>query len=706
MAKIEVVDCVDPNIGGIGHLLTATAPIVAMPHGMAQAAPLTTPGMTDRYLADSIHGFPVGLASLMPIAGRLAEGNVQLSSAYDHDLETATPYYYKVLLEDEDIWAEYTVTAHSLYYRFTFPAGVAAAIFVGLPDAAALERCGDSELAGTAYDGGVPYAFFLAFSAPIESCDAAGSARTGYWIRFSASAPRAIEIKAGLSHIDSRQARRHIESEIGGNDFERIRSDARAAWNDALGRIEVEGGTEAQRTVFYTALYRSLLNMRNVTEEGRYFGFDGRVHDAGSHDFYTMDNSWDSYRCLHPLQLLLEPERQAAMVRSYLRMYEQTGWLAQFPGIGGDRPYMTGNHAAAWIWDTYAKGVRDFDAELAYAAMRRNALEATMLPWTQNGPLTELDRFYAEQGFFPALGPGEKEGVREVDGFERRQAVSLTLDHAYDDWCVAQMAYALGRVDDYALFMRRAKNYRNVYDARIDFMAPRTADGRWVEGFDPKLGGGLGGRDYFSECNSWIYTFHVQHDLEGLTALFGGHSQLERKLDALFAESCGDSKYAFLGQFPDATGLIGQFCMGNEPAFHIPYLYNYANSPWKTQRRLREIMKIWFTDGPFGICGDEDAGAMSSWFVFTAMGFYPVCPGKPVYDIGSPIFEEIRIRGSGGNAFTIRANGTSAANKYIQRATLNGQPHGRSQLEHAAVANGGILELEMGPRPNRAWGVL
>jgi predicted alpha-1,2-mannosidase len=252
--------------------------------------------------------------------------------------------------------------------------------------------------------------------------------------------------------------------------------------------------------------------------------------------------------------------------------------------------------------------------------------------------------------------------------------------------------------------MKRAHNYANVFDGRIGMMAPKTADGQWVESFDPTRGGGQGGRDYFAECNSWVYTWHVQHDVAGLMALMGGREQFAAKLDQLFVEQYGTSKYAFLGQFPDMTGLIGNYAQGDEPSFHIPYLYNYCGQPWKAQRLLRQIMEVWYGDGPLGICGDEDGGAMSSWYVLSAMGFYPVCPGRPVYDIGSPLFQEVKIALAGGRTFTVSAPGASAGNKYVQSATLNGKPLDKPWFTHDELAAGGTLVLRMGPRPNRKWG--
>ena len=291
-----------------------------------------------------------------------------------------------------------------------------------------------------------------------------------------------------------------------------------------------------------------------------------------------------------------------------------------------------------------------------------------------------------------------------MDPWHRRQSVSVTLENAYDDWCLAQLARALGHDDDYAGFMRRAGGYRTLFNPRTGFMAPRTATGEWVEPFDPTLSGGFAGEAYFAEMNAWTYTFHVQHDVPGLIALMGGPGPFRDRLDRLFVEQYIVDKPAFLGQFPDMSGLIGQYAHGNEPSFHIPYLYNYAGAPWRTQRRVRDIMKLWYNAGPMGLCGDDDIGSLSSWYVFSAMGFYPVCPGRPVYDLGSPLFDQVAIGLPEGRTFTIHAQDVSDRNKYIQAATLNGQPLDRPWLDHAALWAGGTLDLRMGPRPNKDWG--
>ncbi len=714
----EPVDYVNPNIGTIGHLLTATTPFVQYPHGMARLAPVTTPGIQDRYLADRIFGFPGGPANLMAYTGELSSDPARAASHYDHDFETATPYWYKVRLDDSDISAEATATPLAAYYRFTFPAAPQAHLTLQL-------RNGDLEVsapnavsgtgAGGRNEGAVRSFFYAEFSRPVAgyrtwrganlSQDPKQSgAAVGFSLEFASTTGQQVEVRVGLSHISVEQARRNLSREIPAWGFDAVKAKARAVWNQALGAIQIKGGTERQRTIFYTALYRTLCRMTDITEDGQYYsGYDQRVHTADGHDFYVDDGLWDTYRSAHPLSLLIETRRQMDMIRSYIRMYEQSGAMPSFPSISGDRAVMIGHHSTAFIADAYTKGYRDFDVAKAYEGMRKNATEMTLLPW-RRGPLTDLDRVYLEKGFFPALAKGEAETVSQVHPSEHRQAVSVTLENCYDDWCLAQVARGLDKNDDYAYFMKRAHNYANLFDERTGFMAPKTADGKWVEGFDPKLGGGQGGRAWYAECDAWVYTWHVQHDPAGLMALMGGREKFAARLEQLFSEQPGTSKFAFLGQFPDMTGLIGLYPQGNEPAFHIPYLFDYCGQPWKAQRRVRQIMDVWYGDGPLGICGDEDGGAMSSWYVLSAMGFYPVAPGQPAYEIGSPLFEETRITLDKGKVFTILAPHVSAQNKYVQSATLNGKPWDKAWFAHADLAAGGTLVLNMGPRPNTAWG--
>ena len=731
----DPVDYVNPMIGSIGHLLTATTPDVQLPRGMIRLYPRTTPGIRDNYLADKIYGYTLGsmsndfsvtglcLTALMGIPNADPAVNASL---FDHEAEKATPYSYSVLQQENDILAEMTATDHSAFYRITFPPKADASLLLSIFQNAEMKIVGDHVIEGSQHTGRTADSprklyFHAEFSRPFQNCGSWSTAKVlpgekekagkdiGLYLTFDASKSEQMLVRIGFSFIGTEQATANLGKELAGKEFDAVKAANREIWNQALGKILLQGGTERDRTIFYTALYRVYgRKTTDISEYGKYYsGFDNKVHDTEGHDFYQMGESWGSFRSLFPLGLLLEPERQNDLIRSYLRMYDQTGYLGD---AAHQQRVMIGRHETATIADAYFKGFHDYDVDKAFAGMRKNATGVTMIPW-QNGPATSLDSVYYEKGFFPALPLGAKEWVQKAAGFEKRQAVAVTLEHAYDDWCLAQMAGALGRTTDEAWSRKRAGNYRNLWDARIGFMAPKTADGEWVftdKPLDPIWSGGQGGRDYYTETNAWTYTFQVMHDVPGLIGLMGGNEKFSAKLDGLFQEQFGGKglKFTFLNQFPDGTGLIGQFNMGNQPGFHIPYLYDYAGEPWKTQRRVREIMEVWYGDGPLGICGDEDEGELSSWYVFSALGFYPVCPGDPRYAIGSPIFGEASIALGNGKYFIVKAIDVSAANKYIQSASLNGKSLNTPWLSHADLVKGGSLVLQMGARANREWGRL
>ena len=731
----DPVDYVNPYLGAIGHLLTATTPDVQLPRGMIRLIPATTPGIRDIYLADKIYSFSTislgndfsrGLSafSIMATTGSLNANPAANASRFDHDQENTTPYYYSVLLEDYNINVESSATAHASIYRFTFPEGSNSNLLVTLPRESGFKMQNDNSMEGFQIypKGALPdrkMYYHAEFSKPFKNFGSLNGkvitsgekekmgSDIGMYSTFPTIKDEQVLVKVGFSYISTDQARQNLAKEISDWDFEKVKNSGRKVWNDALSKILITGGSDSQRSTFYTSVYRALgRKTTNITEYGQYFSsLDNKVHSTEGHDFYIMGESWGSFRSLLPLGQLLEPERQNDIVRSYIRMFEQRGWLGD---AALDQRVMTGRHETVSITDAYFKGFRDFDVGKAYQGMKKNALEATMLPWV-NGPLTELDSVCKEKGFFPALKIGEKEWVPRVHKFEKRQAVAVTLEHCLDDWCLAQMAKSLNKKEDYDFFMKRSLNYQNLYDSRIGFMAPKSADGNWVfneKPLDPIWSGGQGGRDYYTETNAWTYTFQVQHDVPGLIRLMGGKENFINKLDALFQEQFGGKglKFEFLNQFPDGTGLIGQYNHGNQPGFHISYLYNYAGKPWKTQKRVRDIMKIWYNDGPLGICGDEDEGELSSWFVYSAMGFYPVCPGKPVYDIGSPLFDKTVIKLVNNKTFTIEARDVSTKNKYIQSAQLNGQPLNVPWFTHDDLVGGGVLVFQMGPRPNEEWG--
>jgi predicted alpha-1,2-mannosidase len=713
---------VDPNIGSVATLLTTKAPTVHRPHSMIRVFPVTKPGLGDRYLSDKIYGFAVNMPAyrmghvteIMPTSGVVLAGQSENASAYDHDMEEVHPWYHKVLLEDKDITAEWTTTERAVVYRFQFQNSEPGNIVFRSRGNASFVISGTNSIKGWEEFNNTKQYFFAEFSKPFDSfgtivsgvistgINEANGKNTVSCVTFNGPV-KSVEVRIGISYIDWDQAKDNLSREMNGKSFSEISDQGYWIWKEALGKIQVTGGTERQKRIFYTSLYRGMERMVNISEYGRYFsGYDKKVHEDNGRPFYVDDWLWDTFRSHHPLLYLLDPAQQVDMVQSYVLMYEQSGWMPTFPQFYGDFPAMIGFHSAALMWDTYQKGGTNFDVEKGYEGLKKNAMSGTMLPW-RAGPMCALDSFYIRNGWYPAIPEGAEETEPMVDGFEKRQSVAVTLEHSYDDWCLAQLAKALGKNDDYTYFTKRAQNYRNVFNSKTGFMSPKIADGNWVEPFDPQLSGGIGSRMYFAENNAWIWNFSVMHDIPSLIELMGGAEKFTDRLDALFNEPTRIAKWQFMGQFPDATGLNGMFPAGNEPSFHVPYLYDYVGKPWKTQRRIREIMDMWFDDAPIGLPGDEDGGALCSWYVFSAMGFYPVTPGTGLYAIGSPFFEKTIINLPDGKTFTVKAKNCSKKNKYIQSAKLNGNEFNRAWITHKEITSGGKLEFVMGDRPNKNW---
>lgn len=711
----DPVDLVNPRIGSISHVLMPTFPTVHRPYGMIRFWPVYTPGILDTYLATSIHGFPLNRPShrgapavtVMPLKGKAALSNGNIQASFDRDIETITPYYYSVFLDETDMTVEFTPTEQCAFFSFKSSQTDDLVLYFESGGPSNVKLKGNQNLTGYVTYNGIRQYMNIFFNHPVKESgylDPNGQIVTdnnfkGEQLKFFVVLDGSVQVlmNYALSWIDERQAGRNLLRENPGWDFGKTVDAGREAWNRELSKIQVTGGSEDQRVVFYTALYRSFERMVNIAEDGRYFcAYDGKVHKTKD-GFYVDDWSWDTYRSLHPLRTIIDPERQEDMIRSYIAMYEHSGWMPAFPQIYGDAQCMIGHHQAAIIADAWAKGIRGFTKAVAWEGLTKNAFEGTMLPWRE-GEATELDDFYREKGYFPALDPDEPETVEAVHPYENRQAVAVTLEHAYNDWCLAYLAREWGYSNEAAVLEERALNYRNVYRPDIGFMAPKKADGSWVASFDPKISGGDGCRQYFAEVNSWNYTWSVQHDVAGLINLMGGNEAFTERLDQLFSESlAGYAKWGTFRHQPDATGLTGQFAMGNEPGLHVPYLYTLAGQPWKTQFRVRQLMDAWFRNDVMGIPGDEDGGSLSSWYVFSAMGFYPVTPGKPEYVLGSPVFEEIRIDVGQGREFVIKAPFVSRQNKYIQSIRLNGVEIDDYLLPHEAIRNGGELILEMGP---------
>lgn len=711
--KESPVDCVNPYIGTISHLLTTPQPAAYLPHAMAQVFPVTVPGVNDRYLAQKIYGFPVGNATIMPTSNRYASTSDSCASAFDRDNEIIKPYYLSEWLDEYSIRTEATVQPQSAWYFFQWPDSVAKYLILFMPGEAeiAMDKRQPENLSGyNTFEGTTRY-FHLAFSHPFsvvkyfhDSITNETSVKGNNLTCVLRFEQEKVSVKSGISYISTLQAAQNLNRELNNHTFEEVLGMAKEAWNTELNKIEIKTDKPDQKVIFYTALYRALQTMQNITEDGKYFSiFDGKVHEGNGRDFYTSDGLWDSYRVKHPLQLILNPQQQEDMLESYARMYKQYGTMPVFPFPQGELTYMLGNHLAVFAADAWNKGYQNFDLKTIYEGLKKNALERTMLP-DVNAPKTPLDDFYQLNGYFPALRESDVETEPVVSKFYRRQAVAITLENSTDDFFISQLASELGFKDDQTHFAKRAANYKNVFNPTTGFMSPKMADGNWVPGFDPITGGRQAGRDYFAECNSWVYTFHVQHDVEGLIRLFGGRENFIAKLDSLFLLPYPGYKFDFQKQFPDMTGLTGMHSQGNEPAFHIPYLYCYAGEPWKTQKMVRQIMDAWYFNHPMGLCGDDDDGTLSAWYVFSAMGFYPVCPGMPYYVIGSPLFPETVLRLSNGKKFRIVAKNVSKQNKYIQSASLQGRNWNKPWFTHQDLMRGGTLELEMGPRPNKSWG--
>jgi predicted alpha-1,2-mannosidase len=697
----EPVDYVNTRIGNISHLLMPTYPTTHLPNSMLRMAP------AHDFVADRLQGLPLNVPMhrqgevlyLMPYCGALSGLSAATSYSYDH--ETSTPYRYAVLLDDYGIAVDFAPAARAGVYSLSFEQDA--------PRYVALRTAGSGELsaAGRVMSGyetymGVKHYFYLELEqTPVRTGSLDAGQHALCYAQLAESVKRA-RLRYGVSYISVEQAKKNLDSEVDGYDVDKLAQKARSVWNKTLGKIEVEGGTEDQRASFYTALYRAHERMVNISEDGQYYSaFDGKVHRDEGVPFWTDDWIWDTHLALHPLQAILAPREQAQKLASYIRMCEQSreGWMPTFPCVQGDVHCMNGNHAAAIFADALCKDI-PFDLEKAFEGMKRTVMTETMIPW-RRAPKTALDDFYHEHGWFPALPPDEKETVELVSGVELRQAVAVTQAASYDDWCIAQLAKALGRDDDYAFFINRSRCYRNVFNRETGFFHPKDKDGNFIEPFDYKTSGGYGSRAYYDENNAWTYIWDVRHDVSGLIELFGGREPFVRKLDHLFAEDLGRAKWQYAAMAPDATGLIGQYVAGNEPSFHIPYLYCFAGESWKTQKRIRMVLESWFRNDLMGVPGDEDGGAMSAYYVFSAMGFYPVSVGTPAYTLGSPIFRKVAIHLQNGKTFTLKADSASWSNKYIQAATLNGEPLNTSWFPHDAIVQGGTIELQMGSRANK-----
>ena len=696
------VDYVNPYMGNISILLVPTFPTIHLPNSMLRVYP-----ERGDFTGDLINGLPLIVTShrgssafrLSPYQGD--EAGVKPVIDYSYDNEKIKPYLYSVRLDEQQTDIRFAPSHQSAMYEISFTQDKPT--YLILNTANGVLKTEGNIVSGYQILNNITRVYVWLET---EQIPGRTSSEGSFVKLYFGNKALKVKVRYGISFISEDQAKHNLQREIKNYDLDAVTEAGRRIWNEALGKISVTDDNDNNKTIFYTSLYRCFERPVEISEDGKYFSaFDGKVHEDGGQPFYTDDWIWDTYRAAHPLRILLYPEVELSIIRSYIRMAEQTDklWIPTFPEVTGDLHCMNSNHAVATMADAWAKGLRDFNLKAAFSACKRAIEEKTLAPWSDK-PAGLLDQFYKEHGYFPALANGERETFPEVSASEKRQPVAVTLGTSYDEWCLSQLAKYLGDNDSYKYYLKKSYNYRNIFNPETHFFHPKDKEGNFIEPFDYRFSGGQGDRDAYDENNGWIYRWDVQHNISDLINLMGGREAFSKALDDMFREPLGRSKYEFYAQLPDQTGNMGQFSISNEPALHIPYLYNYGGEPWKTQKRIRAILTEWFRNDLIGVPGDEDGGGMSSFVVFSSMGFYPVSPGVPAYSIGSPLFSDVKIQLGNGKIFEIVAENCSAENKYIQSAILNGKNWNQTWFFHDDIKDGGKLVLEMGNKPNYIWG--
>ena len=701
--QTDYTQYVDPFIGAAdnGH----TFPGACRPFGMIQTSPVTG-AVGWRYCseymyADSIiWGFTqthlngtgcmdLGDILVMPFTGERHRTWDAYRSSFSKTSENATPGYYTVTLDQAKVKAELTATTHAALHRYTYEQADSASILIDLQHGPAwnekqyhsqVNSCevnweNDSTLTGHVNNKvwvDQDYYFVMQFSRPVIDHFELPMAEIEKGKRLVASfniqPGEEVLMKVALSTTGVEGAKANMAAEVPEWDFEGIRTAAKADWNSYLSRIEVEG-TDEEKTNFYTSFYHALIQPNEISDvDGRYRNAADSVVNATGGKFYSTFSLWDTYRAAHPFYTLMVPERVDGFINSLVDQAEVQGYLPIWGLWGKENFCMVANHGVSVVAEAYAKGFRGFDAERAF-----NAIKQTQ---TVSHPLKSNWENYMKYGYFPT-------------DLTEAESVSSTLESVYDDYAAADMAKRMGKTEDAAYFARRADFYKNLFDSSTQFMRPKKSDGTWKSPFNPSQIGhaeSVGG-DY-TEGNAWQYTWHVQHDVPGLIALFGGEEPFLNKLDSLFTLKLETTQ-------ADVTGLIGQYAHGNEPSHHVTYLYALAGRPERTQELIREIFDTQYSPKPNGLCGNDDCGQMSAWYMFSAMGFYPVNPVSGEYVFGAPQLPEFVLHLADGKTFTIKAEGLSEANKYVKSITLNGEPYTKNFISHADIVKGGTLVYQM-----------
>lgn len=714
----QPVDYVDVFIGtkSPGH----TFPGPMLPFGMVQLSPDTRNDHTSwpacagyDYTDTSIIGFThthlsgtgvpdLGDILFMPVTGKIKynAGNPEnpdsgYRSRYSHDREFAEPGYYSVTLDDYNIKAELTTTKRVGVHRYTYPKTDSTSIIIDLEHRdpvieAKLKIISPTEIAGyrrsKAWAGNQRQYFVAQFSKPItsyqilngEKIENTGSEFNNKKIiaalNFDSSEDEVL-VKVALSAVSIEGARKNLHEELTHWDFDKIKNEAKETWNTSLSKIKITDSNEDKKEIFYTSLYHSLLtpNLYNDVD-GKYRGMDDKIHNAEGFNNYTVFSLWDTFRGLHPLLTIIEPKITRDIVVTLQKKHEQFGEIPMWELAANDTRCMIGYHGVSVIADAYLKGITDIDPEKALQAMIESS----------NVKKRGIN-YYTELGFVPSN--------------KSSQSVSKTLEYAYDDWCIAQMAKVLDKKDIYEEYSKRSRFFVNLFDKQTGFMRPRYSNRKWYEDFNPTSVE----KTYnfnFTEGNSYQYSLFVPHDIASVINLVGGDEKFNQWLDNLFSKNSEEE----ISEDSDVSGLIGQYSHGNEPSHHLAYLYNYAGKPWKSQTTIHKILNEMYTSEPDGLCGNDDCGQMSAWYVLSSLGFYSVTPGSPEYVIGSPTFEKAEIHLDNGKTFTIKANNASKKNIHFSSLKLNGKDYPNTYLKHQDILNGGELVFEMTDTPNKTWG--
>lgn len=626
-------------------------------------------------------------------------------SAFSHSQESARPGYYQVKLLDYNINAELTATEHVGFHQYTFPQSTQSHILFDINHSrykgdngrdskiisASIHVLTDSTIEGYRILTGWAHLrkvyFYAAFSKPFtshllvngkriyENLPLINGSNLKGVFSFSTIAGEKVLVKVGMSSVSMDNAKGNLQQELSGWDFEAVVKEAQQKWEQELTKISIKG-TENQKTIFYTALYHTLIQPNNMADvNGDYQATDLTIRNATDKTQYSTFSLWDTYRAAHPLYTLLEPEKTGSFVNSMIRQQQSYGYLPIWQLWNDENYCMIGNHAIPVIVDAVYKGIKGFDINKAYEAVK-----ASSLIDHPNSPFAVWEKY----GYMP-------EDLQT-------QSVSITLENAYDDWCVAQFAKKMDKSEDYTRFMKRSNFYKNLYDSTTGFFRAKNSNGLWLSPFNPLNYGGNGGNPY-TEANAWQYLWYVPQDVKGLINLMGGNKAFNQKLDQFFTltDSTGEKN-------GNASGFIGQYAHGNEPSHHITYLYDFSGQPWKTQYYVAKVRDEQYTTNSSGYSGNDDCGQMSAWYIFSAMGFYPVNPANGIYAIGSPALPEAIIHLEGDKTFKVTALNASLKNIYIQSAKLNNKPYTKTYITQNDIANGGVLEFVMGATPKKQWG--